>query len=214
MEDKNCYSYNDRRTALRRTGNTGGLCRSCSRSAGLGSNGCGCGCGASRRTEVDVRGRNADCGCGASRRAEVDARGQTADCGCGASRRNGAEVRERNADCGCGASRRAEVDARGRNADCGCGASGRGNECGALMNRLQKLDFSIQETVLYLNAYPDCKKALEHYRALVKERCAVAAQYEKSCGALTMHGNGEREKWGWVDASWPWYLDFPGNRTW
>ena len=32
------------------------------------------------------------------------------------------------------------------------------------MDFLRKLDFCIQETVLYLDAYPDCRQALEYYR--------------------------------------------------
>lgn len=80
------------------------------------------------------------------------------------------------------------------------------------MNKLQKLDFAIQETVLYLDAYPDCCEALTYYRQLIKERCEVAKEYEQSCGPLTSHGNGDANDWNWVASAWPWHHEFPGNR--
>lgn len=82
----------------------------------------------------------------------------------------------------------------------------------AMMHQLQELDFSIQETVLYLDAYPDCGAAMKHYRELVCKRRSLAEQYEKQYGPLTAMGNGERSSWQWVSAPWPWHPDFPGNR--
>lgn len=87
----------------------------------------------------------------------------------------------------------------------GCG------ECHELMNRLQKLDFSIQETVLYLDAYPDCCEAKNYYHQLVKERQEVAHAYEKACGPLCAMGNVSTSSWDWTRAPWPWHPDFPGN---
>ena len=87
----------------------------------------------------------------------------------------------------------------------GCG------ECHELMNRLQKLDFSIQETVLYLDAYPDCCEAKNYYHQLVKERKEVAHAYEKACGPLCAMGNVSTSSWDWTRAPWPWHPDFPGN---
>ena len=80
------------------------------------------------------------------------------------------------------------------------------------MRRLQQLDFCIQETVLYLDAYPQCCEALAHYRELVSQREQVAKQYEMACGPLTNMGNGEGKEWMWVHAPWPWYVEHPGNK--
>ena len=80
------------------------------------------------------------------------------------------------------------------------------------MHQLQELDFSIQECVLYLNAYPDCREALAHYHQLLEQRCAVKKEYEQACGPLTAGGNANGEHWDWVGAPWPWYVDFPGNK--
>ena len=84
-------------------------------------------------------------------------------------------------------------------------------ECHDLMCRLQTLDFSIQETVLYLDAYPDCCEAKNYYHQLVKERKEVAHAYEKACGPLCAMGNVSTSSWDWTRAPWPWHPDFPGN---
>ena len=75
-------------------------------------------------------------------------------------------------------------------------------ECDALMQRLQKLDFSIQETVLYLDAYPDCCEAKEYLAALREKRAKIAAEYESKHGMLTMYGvcGASSDKC----APWPW----------
>ncbi len=84
-------------------------------------------------------------------------------------------------------------------------------ECQELMCRLQKLDFSIQETVLYLDAYPDCCEAKSYYHHLLQQRREVAEAYEKACGPLTAWGNQSTTNWDWCRAPWPWHADFPGN---
>ena len=80
-----------------------------------------------------------------------------------------------------------------------------------MMHKLQQLDFSIQETVLYLNAYPDCTAARKHYHQLVCERRTLAEQYEKQYGPLTACGNGIRDAWDWIGTPWPWSPEYPGN---
>ena len=119
---------------------------------------------------------------------------------CGCSDNTARQDRPYRTEGGCGCERRTDVPIR-RN----CA------ECDALMRRLQKLDFSIQETVLYLDAYPDCCEAKAYYHQLVKERCEVAKEYEEKCGPLNAMGNVSTTSWDWVDAPWPWHPDFPGN---
>ena len=100
---------------------------------------------------------------------------------------------------------------------CGCGSDARGvgscakGECHTLMKKLQQLDFAIQETVLYLDAYPECCEALALYHQLVEQRREVAKQYERECGPLTGRGGKTAQYWDWVSSPWPWSPDFPGN---
>lgn len=59
------------------------------------------------------------------------------------------------------------------------GQCGRGN-CRARMKDLQALDFALVETVLYLDAYPDNRQALEYYHQLMRQREETLEAYEKT----------------------------------
>lgn len=171
---------------LRRTGRTSGACR---QDGGCRRTGNDNDCGICRLFGGnDARdGEHRDCGC-SQQRTRVDAR----------------ENRRAENGCGCG---------------CGCGSDARGvgscakGECHTLMKKLQQLDFAIQETVLYLDAYPECCEALALYHQLVEQRREVAKQYERECGPLTGRGGKTAQYWDWVSSPWPWSPDFPGNGT-
>ena len=79
-----------------------------------------------------------------------------------------------------------------------------GKEHRELLHRLQTLDFSIYDTVLYLDAYPDSKDALAYYNKLMAERRAlIEALSESHDFPLTAFDN-KGEKWEWIDSPWPW----------
>ena len=82
-----------------------------------------------------------------------------------------------------------------------------GCACKTLMKRIRELDFAINETVLYLDAYPECRQALEYYHTMLKERQGVVAEYEQKCGPITMLGNTSDCKWQWISGPWPWEYD-------
>ena len=81
------------------------------------------------------------------------------------------------------------------------------HRCEQLLEQLRAIDFSIVETTLYLDAYPDHPQALDYYHRLTEERKKVADQYEMSCGPLTVLGNHSRNSWDWVKTPWPWETD-------
>lgn len=78
------------------------------------------------------------------------------------------------------------------------------NDCRTLMNRLRYVDFALTETVLYLDAYPDSREALEFYGQLKEQREKLMAAYEGKCGPITSFGNESDTEWNWVDRPWPW----------
>ncbi len=195
-----------------RAGRGTGTCRQdggCRRTGNGNDNDCGIcrlfGCGNDARYG-ERYGERDGCGCSQSRADVNEREHRREDKGCGCSQQragvNTREIRRITNGCGCGAG----SDARAVNS---CVKS----ECNALMNKLQKLDFAIQETVLYLDAYPDCCEALALYRQLVEQRCAVAKEYERECGPLTGQGGKTEHYWDWVSTPWPWSPDFPGNGT-
>ena len=79
--------------------------------------------------------------------------------------------------------------------------------CCALMKKISMLDFAIIETVLYLDAYPECAAALDYYHRLIEQREAYAKEYQGKCGPITNHGVRSCDGWTWVKGPWPWEYD-------
>lgn len=79
-----------------------------------------------------------------------------------------------------------------------------GGGCRRNFAELQAVDFALQETVLYLDAYPDHAQALDYYHQLIDLRRTLMESYEKNCGPITMYGNKSRTSWDWVEGPWPW----------
>ena len=79
-----------------------------------------------------------------------------------------------------------------------------GGSCKEQLERLRALDFAIQETILYLDAYPNNRQALAFYHELIAQRKTVAEAYEKSCAPLTFMGNTSHTSWDWIEGPWPW----------
>ena len=99
---------------------------------------------------------------------------------------------------------------RSNNVNNGCnrGNSSNGMEstaCKALHRRLQALDFSIIDTVLYLNAYPDSKEALAYYQKLIAERDSLKMGLAQTCRTpVTSFDNASADSWDWIKGPWPW----------
>ena len=75
---------------------------------------------------------------------------------------------------------------------------------GDLLNRIRTVDFALVETILYLDAYPENRQALNFYHALNNERRRLTEQYEKTVGPLTATANRSTTEWDWVQSPWPW----------
>ena len=84
--------------------------------------------------------------------------------------------------------------------------SARAMNCRNLQKRLQAVDFAIAETTLYLDVYPDCKRALEYHKRLLRERNMIADALRGSCGPVTSFEE-QTDGWEWVKGPWPWEPD-------
>ncbi len=73
-----------------------------------------------------------------------------------------------------------------------------------LLCRLQAVDFALYETILYLDAYPNNRKALTFYQARQKEAETLRAEYERCFGPLTAKSNASCDTWQWTQGPWPW----------
>ena len=101
---------------------------------------------------------------------------------------------------------------RGRECDCPCRRkqSGRPADRCDLIKKLRAVDFALQETVLYLDAYPGSCEALKYYNELSALREALVAEYEGNGHPLTMYGNKSADAWDWISSPWPW--EYPCGR--
>ena len=72
-----------------------------------------------------------------------------------------------------------------------------------LINKLRKINFAIYDTILYLDAYPHCKAALEYYKKLVAESNTITEQLANSGMPMTAMEN-RGETWNWINSPWPW----------
>lgn len=87
---------------------------------------------------------------------------------------------------------------------CGCGC-GSGAEA-ALLRKIQEIDFSIYDIVLYLDAYPNCAEALAYYHTLLDTRAVLVSEYEHKYGPLTAFSNYNKSAWEWTVTPWPWQM--------
>ena len=74
----------------------------------------------------------------------------------------------------------------------------------ALIKKLQIIDFSIIETVLYLDAYPNSKSALSHYHKLTEERAKLSEALAALGMPISCFDNDSADKWNWTNGPWPW----------
>ena len=74
------------------------------------------------------------------------------------------------------------------------------------MDQIRMVDFSLVEINLYLDAYPNCREALDHYHKLIDRRNKLVAEYERYA-PLTAFSNTSTESWDWVKSPWPWQYD-------
>lgn len=74
----------------------------------------------------------------------------------------------------------------------------------ALKYEIQKLEFSLLETAMYLDAYPDDEGAAEHFRQIRCELDRAVAEYEEKYGPLTYKAALYGNCWRWTSDAWPW----------
>ena len=88
---------------------------------------------------------------------------------------------------------------------CGCDGGGMNADCRAMLRRLQTVEFSMYDTMLYLDIYPECKEALAYYCKLRQERDSLRQSLAKRCNRpVTATETDIESGWTWIDSPWPW----------
>ena len=105
---------------------------------------------------------------------------------------------------------RRDLNSMRRNSGCGCGCGCDGNERNdvrKLIRELQLIDFSLIETILYLDAYPCSTEALDYYHKLLCEKKKIETLLADSGYPIVAQGNTSKTEWTWTKGPWPWELD-------
>lgn len=76
-----------------------------------------------------------------------------------------------------------------------------------LLDILQAIDFALYDTILYLDAYPESKKALDFYNDLLGDRDIVRDEFQTKYGPLTAYENKSDTEWRWTNDPWPWQIE-------
>ncbi len=98
------------------------------------------------------------------------------------------------------------VNRGGRREGCSrCAQDMTSGTCGQLLQKLRTIDFSMIDTALYLDAYPDCTEAMEYYRKLNAERNKIITAMEAgNCAPVAAVDTANHQYWKWVEGPWPW----------
>lgn len=76
--------------------------------------------------------------------------------------------------------------------------------CREMKLHLQAIEFSMMDTLLYLDAYPDDTRALEYFRQLNNEREELVAEMERAGCPPLRATEGIANGFRWNEGPWPW----------
>ena len=82
------------------------------------------------------------------------------------------------------------------------------NNCNSkerLLKAYQAYSFAMYDSLLYLDAYPNCKEALESYNKYQRMSMRAKADYEAKFGPIT--APMEATEWQWTQSPWPWQIE-------
>ena len=82
------------------------------------------------------------------------------------------------------------------------------NNCNSrerLMKAYQAYSFAAYDTLLYLDAYPDCREALDAYNKYQKMAERAKVEYEAKFGPIT--APVDADSWQWTNSPWPWQIE-------
>ncbi|MBQ7411829.1 MAG: spore coat protein CotJB [Clostridia bacterium] len=71
-----------------------------------------------------------------------------------------------------------------------------------LMKQIQVYSFAVYDALLYLDAYPESKEALEFYNKYKRLEERAIAEYEAHYGKIRL--GGDEKSWQWTKGPWPW----------
>ena len=73
-----------------------------------------------------------------------------------------------------------------------------------MMKNVQTADFEMIEANLYLDAYPNCSKALEYFYTARDRAEYLTKEYESKYGPLLQSSTASNSTYRWLEEPWPW----------
>lgn len=77
------------------------------------------------------------------------------------------------------------------------------------LRQLQIYAFMVYDTLLYLDAYPDSREALNAYNKYKALEGKAKAEFESKYGPITAPMSAT--SWEWTNGPWPWQNDKEGK---
>ena len=74
-----------------------------------------------------------------------------------------------------------------------------------LMKAYQAYSFAAYDALLYLDAYPDSREAMESYNKYQRMAEKSKAEYEARFGPVTVPK--DVNEWQWTNSPWPWQVE-------
>jgi len=79
------------------------------------------------------------------------------------------------------------------------------NEQAELLTYIDSLKFAMIDLNLYLDVYPNDKKAIDLFNQYRNQKNQLTEQYESKFGPLLLSSNSlNNYPWAWDDRPWPW----------
>ena len=76
-----------------------------------------------------------------------------------------------------------------------------------LLRRVQVADFAVRDSALYLDMYPNNKKALDYFKKYMMLKEEAVKEYTSKFGPLTYSDITSDNRWTWNDAPPPWSIE-------
>ena len=75
----------------------------------------------------------------------------------------------------------------------------------ALLYTIIKICFAINDLNLYLDIYPDDRKAINLFNQYRKQKEGLMEEYESKYGPIVLNSDSlNKYPWAWDDMPWPW----------
>jgi spore coat protein JB len=77
-----------------------------------------------------------------------------------------------------------------------------------MLKEIMTYDFSVLETVLYLNTHPEDERVLELHNRYADRLDHLTEEYQERYTLLNQYYPEADYPWQWIDEPWPWEIEY------